>query len=106
MRVWVLAVSVSMLALMIGCRSMTAETTFKAVASDASCPAEFQDEVKIVASAVPLKIPADLAKEDGLNSVLGRRILLSVSPTGEAHGLRIVSSELAVTPLGGTFRGW
>ena len=106
MRVFALAVSVSVLAVMMGCRSMTAETVSKAAQSQAPCPAEFQDEVRIVAAAVPWKIPADLAQGDGLNSVLGRRILVSISPKDEAYGIQIVSSELAITPFGGTFRGW
>ena len=106
MRVLASGVCVSVLAVMIGCRSMPAETISKAVESPAPCPAEFQDEVRIVASAVPWKIPADLAQEDGLNTVLGRRILVSISPKGEAYGMQIASSELTVTPFGGTFRGW
>jgi hypothetical protein len=103
MRVLALAVSVSVLAVMTGCQSMA---TQKAVDSPAACPAEFQDEVRIAASAVPWKIPADLAQGDGLNSMLGRRILVSISPKGEAYGMHIASSELAATPFGGTFRGW
>jgi hypothetical protein len=106
MRVLALAVSVPVLALMVGCRSMTAETTAKPADSQAPCPAEFQDDVRIAASAVPWIIPADLAQGDGLNSVLGRRILVSISPKGEAGGMKIASSELTVTPFGGTFRGW
>ena len=106
MRVLALAVSVSVLAVMMGCRSMTPETVSTAVDSQTPCPAEFQDEVRIAASAVPWKIPADFAQGEGLNSVLGRRILVSISPKGEAYGMQIVSSELAVTPFGGTFRGW
>ena len=106
MRVLSLAVSVPVLALMVGCRSMTAETIAKPADSQAPCPAEFQDEVRIAASAVPWKIPADLAPADGLNSVLGRRISVSISPKGEAYGMKITSSELTVTPFGGTFRGW
>jgi hypothetical protein len=106
MRVLALAVSVSVLALMVGCRSMTAETISKAVDSPAPCPAEFQDDLRIAASAVPWKIPADLAPGDGLNSVLGRRILVSISPQSAAYGMKIVASELTVTPFGGTFRGW
>ena len=106
MRVLALAVSVPVLAMMIGCRSITAETDSKAVDSQTPCPAEFQDEVRIAASAVPWKIPVDLSQGDGLSSVLGRRILVSISPKGEAYGMQIVSSELAVTPFGGTFRGW
>jgi hypothetical protein len=106
MRVLARVVGVSILAALFGCRSMPAETISKAADSEAPCPAEFQAEVNIAASAVPWKIPADLAPGEGLNSVLGRRILVSIAPKGEAHGLQIASSELAITPLGGTFRGW
>ncbi len=106
MRVLALAVSVPVLALMVGCRSMTAETTAKPADSQAPCPAEFQADVRIAASAVPWKIPADLTQGDGLSSVLGRRILVSISPKGAADGMKIASSELTVTPFGGTFRGW
>jgi hypothetical protein len=106
MRILALAVSTVILALMAGCQSMKMKSISKAVASPAPCPAGFQGEVRIAASAVPWKMPADLAQRDGLNPVLGRRILVSVSPRGEAYGMHIASSELALTPLGGTFRGW
>jgi hypothetical protein len=106
MRVLALAVSVPILAVMIGCRSIKSESISEAVDSQVPCPAEFQDEVRIAASVVPWSIPADLAQGDGLNSVLGRRILISISPKGEAFGMRVASSELTVTPFGGTFRGW
>jgi hypothetical protein len=106
MRVLARVVSVSILAALCGCRSMTAETISKAADSEVPCPAQFQAEVNMVAAAVPWQIPADLAPGEALNSVLGRRILVSIAPKGAAHGLQIASSELAITPLGGTFRGW
>src|ERR1700726_4253785 len=91
---------------MVDSRSMTAQTVSKAVDSQAPSPAEFQDGGRIAASAVPWRIPADLAQGGAPNSVLGRRILVSISPKGEAYGMQIVSSELAVSPFGGTFREW
>jgi hypothetical protein len=102
----VLALASIVLTIMPGCQSMKTTAIEKAVVSAAPCPAEFQGEVRIAASAVAWKLPADLAQRDGLNPVLGRRILVSISPRGGAYGMQIASSELAVTPLGGTFRGW
>jgi len=103
MRSFPLVFSASVIAVMAGCHSMNAQTV---VDSAPSCPAEFQDQVRIAASAIPWTIPADLAPGQGLNSVLGRRISVSLSPKGAAYGMQIASSELAISPFGGTFRGW
>ena len=37
---------------------------------------------------------------------LGRRFLVSISVSGPARGLRLLSNSLTVTTLGGTLRGW
>jgi len=103
MRFFPVVLSATVIAVMAGCHSMTAQNV---VDSAASCPAEFQDQVRIAASAIPWAIPADLAPGQGLNSMLGRRISVSLSPKGDAYGMQIASSELSISPLGGTFRGW
>jgi len=71
------------------------------------CPAELQAQVKVFASGAPRTIPPELAVDTGLtNAVVGRRLLVSVSPSGAARGVRIISSALAATTFGGTFEGW
>jgi hypothetical protein len=103
MRPSLISLSVFLMAVMAGCHSMTTHT---APDSASSCPPEFQDQLRIAASAVPWKVPEDMAQGQVLNSVLGRRISVSISPKGVAYGMQIAFSELAVAPLGGTFRGW
>jgi hypothetical protein len=63
--------------------------------------------VKVFASGVPRTIPPELIVDTGVaNGVLGRRVLVSVSPNGAARGVRILSSTLTATTFGGTFEGW
>lgn len=103
MRVLVLTLIATAISMLAGCRSMTAQNVMDPAAV---CPAEFNDQVRIAASAVPWAVPADLAQGRGLNSVLGRRISVSISPKGNAYGMQIASSELAISTFGGTFLGW
>jgi hypothetical protein len=73
------------------------------------CPAELQGQVVVSAAAVPRSIPPELATDEGFvktYGVVGRRIMISVAPMDAARGMRILSSTLAVTTLGGTFEGW
>lgn len=73
------------------------------------CPEELQGQVVVSAAAVPRSIPLDLAADEGFvktYGVVGRRIMISVAPMNAARGMRILSSTLAVTTLGGTFEGW
>jgi hypothetical protein len=75
--------------------------------SEPSCPAELQAQVKVFASGTPRTIPPELAVDTGFtNGVVGRRLLVSVSPNGAARGIRILSSALTATTFGGTFEGW
>lgn len=103
MRVLVLVFAASVSGMMAGCRSTVVQNV---MAPAAECPVEFQDQVRIAASAVPWAIPAELAQGQDLNSLLGRRISVSISPIGNTYGMQIASSELAISPFGGTFRGW
>jgi hypothetical protein len=75
MRFFPLVLGASAIAVMVGCHSMTAQTV---VDSAAACPAEFQDQVRMSAAAVPWTIPAEFAQGQDLNSVLGRRISVSI----------------------------
>jgi hypothetical protein len=73
------------------------------------CPAELQGQVVVSAAAVPRSIPLELATDEGFvktYGVVGRRVMISVAPMDAARGMRILSSTLAITTLGGTFEGW
>jgi len=75
--------------------------------AELTCPAELADHVHVLASSVARAIPPDLAADDSFeNKTLGRRLLVSVSVDGMARGAKVQSSSLAITTLGGTFRGW
>jgi hypothetical protein len=73
------------------------------------CPAELQGQVVVSAAAVPRSIPLELATDEGFvktYGVVGRRVMISAAPMDAAGGVRILSSTLAITTLGGTFEGW
>jgi hypothetical protein len=73
------------------------------------CPAELQGQVVVSAAAAPRSIPLELATDEGFvktYGVVGRRVMISVAPMDAARGMRILSSTLAITTLGGTFEGW
>jgi hypothetical protein len=69
------------------------------------CTADIQSHMKVTASAVPSKDPVELATQGG-DAVLGRRILISIAPSTDVARLQVVSTALAIDPLGGTFTGW
>jgi len=90
-----------------GCQGTRMAPVAKEEPSEPSCPTELQAQVKVFASGTPRTIPHELAVDTGFtNGVLGRRLLVSVSPNGTARGVRILSSALTATTFGGTFEGW
>ena len=76
---------------------------------EVDCPDNIQSEVRVTASAVPLTFPAALninagsAEHPGL---VARRVIVAVAPMGTARGMRIFSSSLSLTTIGGTLAGW
>jgi hypothetical protein len=107
MRKFVLAALIATMIGSAGCQSPRMAPVPKEELSEPSCPAELQGQVKVFASGTPRTIPPDLAVDTGLtNGVVGRRLLVSVSPNGAARGVRILSSALTATTFGGTFEGW
>jgi hypothetical protein len=86
-----------------GCQS----TAVEAVSPE--CPAALQDVAKVSAAAVPVQIPEALRVNAGSVArygIVGRRITVSVAPAAAAHLIRIGSSTLSLTTLGGTLAGW
>lgn len=77
------------------------------VETEVPCPQDIADQVKVAASASPW--PDAFGKEGnelpGTNMLLGRRVLIAVAPGPGAAGLRLLSSRLTVTTIGGTFGG-
>jgi hypothetical protein len=90
-----------------GCQSTRPAAVATEELPEPSCPAELQAAIKISASSVPVTIPPELSVDNGAgNGGLGRRLLVSVSPSGAARGMRILSSALSATTVGGTLKGW
>jgi len=90
-----------------GCQNTRPTTVATEELPEPSCPTELQADVKVSASSVPRTIPPELTVDTGSSDgVLGRRVLVSVLPTGTARGIRILSSTLTATTLGGTLKGW
>ncbi len=107
MRKFVLAALVATMIGSTGCEGTRIAPVAKEELSEPSCPTELLAQVKVFASGTPRTIPPELAVDTGIaNGVVGRRLLVSVSPTGAARGLRILSSALTATTFGGTFEGW
>jgi hypothetical protein len=93
----------------LGCRDLRSVPAAKPndTGPDQTCPQQLQGQIRLIASAIPRTVPADLAVDpDALNEVRGSRILLSVAPADVARGMRVISSTLTVTTFGGTFKGW
>jgi hypothetical protein len=88
---------------LIGCRSVTPERTV--TAEQDACPQRIQEDVKVAASAAAMRIPRSLAPADNSNGLVGRRVVISLSPGAAAAGLHLVSNALAITTFGGTLEG-
>jgi hypothetical protein len=92
---------------LISCRPITPER-IGAVEQDraAVCPPEIQEQVKIVVSAAGITLPPNLAPGDNSsNAVVGRRLVISLSPGAAAAGLHLVSNAITITTFGGTLEG-
>jgi hypothetical protein len=88
---------------LIGCRSVTPERTV--TAEQDVCPQRIQEEVKVAASAAAMSIPRNLAPADNSNGLVGRRLVISLSPGTAAAGLHLVSNAVSITTFGGTLEG-
>jgi hypothetical protein len=96
-------------AFLAGCQTPGPQKTDAAAVAGATCPDEMQGQVTVAASAVPLAVPPELAAGPGSTehpSLVARRVIISVAPKAAARGVRLFSSTLTMTPVGGTFTGW
>lgn len=78
-------------------------------ATETDCPDEMQGQVRLTASAIPLTFPTSLSINAGSAehpSLVARRIMVAVLPTGTARGIKVLSSRLSLTTVGGTLAGW
>ncbi len=74
---------------------------------DDECPSELERQVTLSGSSVPITVPAEIAlAHPGAQTLLGRRIILAVTVGDRARGLRLFSSSLSISTVGGTFAGW
>jgi hypothetical protein len=101
------AVAVALLTLVSGCASSGGHTAVTPTEID--CPDDIQSQVRLSASAVPLTFPAALNINAGSPEhpgLVARRVMVAVAPTGAARGMRIFSTSLSLTTIGGTLAGW
>ena len=97
-----------LMALLTACASHT-RPAFVTAGSEIDCPDAMQSQVRLTASAIPLTFPASLninAGSAGHPSLVARRIMVAVLPTGTARGIKVLSSRLTLTTVGGTLAGW
>jgi hypothetical protein len=97
-----------LVALLTGCASYTPPADISG-ATEIDCPQDMQSQVRLSASAIPLAFPASLNINAGSAehpSLVARRIMVAVSPTGTARGVKALSSRLTLTTVGGTLAGW
>jgi hypothetical protein len=69
--------------------------------SDAPCPAQIENDIKVLVSVAGTRGPG--APEDPAHMSVRRTVVIAVSTGKRAQGLRVLSSELSVTTIGGTF---
>jgi hypothetical protein len=72
------------------------------------CPDRLNGQVKLHAEVRPVELSAATLPQPSIATIgsLGRRLLVSTTPSGLGPGDRIVWSTLTVASFGGTFLGW
>jgi len=96
-------------ALIAGCQNNKPVQSLPEGIDLAACPEPLQSGIALRASVSPRDLPEELATSEGVAKhypFLGRRLLIAVVPHGAAGQLRILESDLAIDPIGGTFEGW
>jgi len=96
-------------ALLVGCQNTMRQASLPDGVELEACPESFQDGVALRASVSPRELPTGFVTSEGVAKqypFLGRKILIAIVPHGSARQLRVIESDVAITPFGGTFGGW
>jgi len=91
-----------------GCRLLEA-VSVPPDASDWTCPSEVAQQIHLRTTVLPRPLSPGMVIAEGSVSapnVLARRILVSIDPSPQIAGARLLSSNLALAVFGGTLRSW
>lgn len=91
-----------------GCKSSSSTTPLGGI-SEADCPDDIEKQITLSASAISLNPPAPLtinAEVGNYPAKVARRVMIAVTAQDRARDMRVLSSTLSMTTLGGTLAGW
>jgi hypothetical protein len=94
---------------MAGCRSTQDVSREPPEAADWTCPPEVDQQIHLRTSVVPRPLSPDMMISEGsiaVHHALARRVLVSIEPTPEIAGSKLLSSSLSIAVFGGTLRSW
>jgi len=104
-----LATGVSILTVLYACQDTGEEARAQTRNVLATCPDDLRREIDLSASSVPASIPPGLRAGSGTvdtNELMARRIMISLAVGTAVPSLRVFSSSLVISTVGGTFAGW
>jgi hypothetical protein len=95
--------------LIAGCQNTRSVPSVPEGVELAACLESVQSGIALRASVSARDLPKEFVTSEGVAKhypFLGRRLLIAIVPHGTAGQLRIIDSDLAIAPRGGTLSGW
>jgi hypothetical protein len=105
----IIAPAVLIATLIAGCQNTRPTPSVPDEDELAACAESQQAGIALRVSVSARDLPKELVTSEGVAKhypFLARRLLIAVVPHGTAGQWKIISNELAITPVGGTFEGW